>query len=167
MFSSKISSLLNSDLDQSARNNFLADLTDSIESVTSSYLASYLRKISHQLLLDCFSSGIGSKSSLLWNKTLSARISQFLMELYKAVFYHPYFSLFDELLTRLEPEAVGCYWSHCFVGVFGYADDIVLLTPSASALRMMLNTYCQFADDYLVQVFNSPYLAPHLAHLHH
>ena len=30
MFSSKISLLLNSDLDQSVRNNFLADLTDSI-----------------------------------------------------------------------------------------------------------------------------------------
>ena len=30
MFSSKISSLLNSELDQSARNSFLADLTDSI-----------------------------------------------------------------------------------------------------------------------------------------
>ena len=34
----------------------------SIESVTSSYLASYLRKISHQLLLDCFSPGIGIKN---------------------------------------------------------------------------------------------------------
>ena len=30
----------------------------------------------------------------------------------------------------------------------GYADDIVLLAPSASALRMMLNTCCQFANDY-------------------
>ena len=30
------------------------------------------------------------------------------MELDKVVFYDPYFSLFDELLTRLEPEAVGC-----------------------------------------------------------
>ena len=29
-----------------------------------------------------------------------------------------------------------------------YADDIVLLAPSASALRMMLNTCCQFAKDH-------------------
>ena len=34
MFSSKISLLLNSDLDQSARNSFLADLTDSIQTLT-------------------------------------------------------------------------------------------------------------------------------------
>ena len=35
-----------------------------------------------------------------------------------------------------------------FVGALGYADDIVLLAPSTSALRMMLNTCCQFASDY-------------------
>ena len=78
---------------------------------------------------------------------LFQRISQFLIELDKAVFYHPYFSLF-ELLTRLESQGVGCYWSHYFIGALGYADDTVLLAPSASALRMMLNTCCQFANDY-------------------
>ena len=54
----------------------------------------------------------------------------------------------DELLIRLQSQAVGCHWSHYFAGAFGYADDIVLLAPSASALRMMLNTCCQFATDY-------------------
>ena len=83
------------------------------------------------------------------------------------VFHDLYFSLFDELLTRLEPEAVGCYWSHYFVWALGYADDVVLLAPSTLALRMTLNTCCQFATMittyHSIQVFNSP----HLAHLHH
>ena len=54
----------------------------------------------------------------------------------------------DEFLTRLESQAVGCYWSHYFIGAVGYADDIVLLAPSASASRMMLITCCQYANDY-------------------
>jgi len=54
----------------------------------------------------------------------------------------------DQLLTRLQAQAVGCYRSHYFVGAFGYANDIVLLALSASALRMMLNICCQFAKDH-------------------
>jgi len=37
---------------------------------------------------------------------------------------------------------------HTICGALGYADDIVLLAPSASALTMMLNTCCQFANDH-------------------
>ena len=141
----------------------------SIESVTSSYLASYLRKISHQPLLDCFSPGKNPQFSGI---KLFQRISQFLMVLDKVVFYHQYFSLFilmnyslvprlsllsgeslgtrlDELLTRLESQAVGCYWSHYFVGALGYADDIVLLGPSASALRMMHNTCSMIIQPFI------------------
>ena len=59
----------------------------------------------------------------------------------------------DELLIRLQTQAVGCHWSHYFAGAFGYADDIVLLAPSASVLQMMLNTCCQFVTDYNV-IFN-------------
>ena len=95
---------------------------------------------------------------------LFQRISQFLMELDKAVFYHPYFSLF-ELLTRLKSQGVGCYWSHYFIGALGYAA----LTPLPQ-----LNTCCQFANDYNLlfnpgkhNLFDFLYLALHLAHLHH
>ena len=64
-----------------------------IESVTSSYLASYLRKIFHLLLLDCFTPGIGIKNPQFSGIKAFQRISQFLMELDKVVFYHPYFLL--------------------------------------------------------------------------
>ena len=89
------------------------------------------------------------KSSVLWNKTLSENFSVSNGVRQGGVLSPILFIVYiDELLTRLESQAVGCFWSHYFVGALGYADDIVLLAPSASALRMMLNTCCQFANHY-------------------
>ena len=57
-------------------------------------LKNVISKIYHQPLLDCFSPGIGIKNPQFSGIKLFQRISQFLMELDKVVFYHPYFSLF-------------------------------------------------------------------------
>ena len=114
-----------------------------IESVTP---ASYLRRISHAptIIRLLFSWYRDQKFS---NKTRSENFS-----VSNGVRQGGILSLFivytDELLTRLESQAVGCYWSHYFGGILGCADDIVLLALSASALSMMLNTCCQFANDY-------------------
>ena len=114
-------------------------------------------------------------SSVLWNKTLSENFSVSNGVRQGGVLSPILFIVYiDELLTRIESQTVGCYWSHYFVGALGYADDIVLLALSASALRMMLNTCCKFANDYKL-LFNSgkhnlsssPYPAPHLTRLHH
>ena len=53
----------------------------------------------------------------------------------------------DELLLRLKSSGVGCHWSHHFAGALAYADDVVLLAPSASALRLLLCTCESFASD--------------------
>ena len=45
----------------------------------------------------------------------------------------------DGLLEELADSGCGCYWRNLFAGTFCYADDIVLLAPCASALRVMLN----------------------------
>ena len=45
----------------------------------------------------------------------------------------------DSLLDSLEEISVGCYWGHQFAGALCYADDLVLLAPTASALRQMFN----------------------------
>ena len=42
----------------------------------------------------------------------------------------------------LEEHGAGCYWKHHFVGAVCYADDVALLAPSPSALRIMLNIVC-------------------------
>ena len=36
------------------------------------------------------------------------------------------------------------------MGALGYADDIVLLAPSASALRLMLSICDKYASDYSI-----------------
>ena len=45
----------------------------------------------------------------------------------------------DGFLDRLGESSVRCYWGGHFAGALCYADDIVLLAPSASALRHMLS----------------------------
>ena len=50
----------------------------------------------------------------------------------------------DGLLVRLTNSNVGCYVGSFFVGALAYADDIVLLAPTPSAMRRML----QLCDDY-------------------
>jgi hypothetical protein len=58
------------------------------------------------------------------------------------------------LLSRLQDAGVGCYLGPWFVGALAYADDIVLLTPTAHVMRKMLTLRDDFADEYCVQ-FNA------------
>ena len=44
----------------------------------------------------------------------------------------------DELLLKLKDSGVGCYMGCEFAGCVCYADDLALLAPSPSALRIML-----------------------------
>ena len=122
----------------------------SIESVTSKLFSKLLEKnLPPTIIRLLFSWYRDQKSSVLWNKTLSENFSVSNGVRQGGVLSPILFIVYiDELLTRLESQAVGCYWSHYSVGALGYADDIVLLAPSASALRMMLNTCCQFANDF-------------------
>ena len=51
----------------------------------------------------------------------------------------------DGLLTLLSDAKVGCYIGHVFVGALAYADDIVLLAPTARATRKLLSLCDEFA----------------------
>jgi len=64
-----------------------------IETVILTYLASFLRKIFHLLLLGCFFPSMGFKNPQFSGTKLFQSLSQFLMKLDKVAFYHPYFSL--------------------------------------------------------------------------
>ena len=54
----------------------------------------------------------------------------------------------DGLLEALSYTSVGCHWGGYFAGAVCYADDIVLLAPSASALRHMLRICESFASSH-------------------
>ena len=44
----------------------------------------------------------------------------------------------DDLLMDLKEQGVGCFGDSFFAGALCYADDLVLLAPSPSALRIMI-----------------------------
>jgi Reverse transcriptase (RNA-dependent DNA polymerase) len=67
------------------------------------------------------------------------------------VFFQIYF---DVLLTRLREADIGCHLGHWFVAALAYADDIVILVPTANAARGMLDACDVFASEYCVQ-FNA------------
>jgi len=60
---------------------------------------------------------------------------------------------FDELLYRLSRSSCGCHIGKTFAGALGYADDIVLLSPTYSGLDTMLDICKSFAAEYDV-MFN-------------
>jgi len=53
----------------------------------------------------------------------------------------------DDLLLRLSSSGVSCYLGLNFVGALAYADDIVLLAPTLSAMRILL----QICDSYVAE----------------
>ena len=61
---------------------------------------------------------------------------------------------FDELIHELESAKFGCHIGLWFVGALAYADDLVLLAPSANATRKMLAICDDFGERYSV-TFNA------------
>ena len=60
----------------------------------------------------------------------------------------------NKLLGKLAEAGVGCYIGNIFVGALAYADDIVLLPPTAKAMRLMLSICDHYAIEYSI-LFNS------------
>ena len=61
------------------------------------------------------------------------------------------FSIYlDSLLNDLQGRGIGYFWDHHFVGALAYGDDVVLLAPYPSALRMMLQTCEEFAVNQML-----------------
>ena len=60
----------------------------------------------------------------------------------------------DELIKRIKATGVGCHFNCHAVGCLSYADDLVLLAPSPSALRIMLRVCELFASEFGL-VFNA------------
>ena len=57
----------------------------------------------------------------------------------------------DILLMRLENSGFGCHIGDSFVGAIAYADDITLLAPSSTSLKLMLDVVDDFGKEYSVK----------------
>ena len=60
----------------------------------------------------------------------------------------------DGLLKLLSDAKVGCYIGHVFVGALAYADNIVLLDPTARVTRKLLSMCDEFVSGFNV-LFNA------------
>jgi len=59
------------------------------------------------------------------------------------------FVYIDDLLLRLSSSGVGCYLGLNFVGALVYADDIVLIAPTPSAIYADTSSDCDsYAAEY-------------------
>ena len=59
----------------------------------------------------------------------------------------------DNLLLQLKKSGLGCYIKHTFSGALGYADDLVLLSPSLYGMRAMVSICERYAHDFKI-LFN-------------
>ena len=59
----------------------------------------------------------------------------------------------DGLFEKLEKSGVGCHMGNHYTGGIGYADDLALLTPARSGLKVIIDICKHNADDYYVQFY--------------
>ena len=60
----------------------------------------------------------------------------------------------DNLIKRLKDSNVGCKIGNNYVGVFCYADDLTLISPTLTGLKCMLSICENYADEYKI-LFNA------------
>ena len=58
---------------------------------------------------------------------------------------HFYCIYTDDLFKLLRKKKTGCWVMDSFVGILGYADDLLLLSPSLDGLREMIKTCEEYA----------------------
>ena len=59
----------------------------------------------------------------------------------------------DELLEKLKSKGIGCYMDHLFTGALGYADDIILMCPSITGMKEMIEICENYAMEHNI-LFN-------------
>ena len=60
----------------------------------------------------------------------------------------------DNLIKRLKDSNIGCKIGNNYVGVFCYADDLTLITPTLTGLKCMLAICENYTDEYKI-LFNA------------
>ena len=62
----------------------------------------------------------------------------------------------DGLLCQLRKSGVGCHIGGVFAGAVGYADDLLLMSPSRSSMELMLKICEKYASDTNLQFSTHP-----------
>ena len=62
----------------------------------------------------------------------------------------------DDLLKELRLMGLGCHMGGMWVGAAGYADDLILLAPSRTAMQYMLKACDRYAEEFNLQFSTDP-----------
>ncbi len=57
----------------------------------------------------------------------------------------------DGLLIRLEETGVGCHMGICFIGALAFADDLNLLAPTLSGLKIRIDVCEKYAKEFNIK----------------
>ena len=93
-----------------------------------------------------------SKSLVKWNDTISKPFNLNNGVKQGAVLSAPLFTLYiDDLLYQLNISKKGCHIGQMGANVFGYADDIVILSPSCTALKSLIDICEKYAKEHMIK----------------
>ena len=95
---------------------------------------------------------ITSTAVVSWNNTQSESFSIKNGVKQGAVLSAPMFAVYiDPLIIRLKKSKRGCHIGNICANAFAYADDLVLLSPSCTALKILI-TICEiFSNEFMLQ----------------
>jgi len=89
----------------------------------------------------------GQQVKVLWNGVYSRTFTALNGVKQGAIISPVLFCVYlDTLLIELQKAGLGCHIGHWFVAALAYADDVVLLAPTARAMRSMLTICDRFAS---------------------
>ena len=99
-----------------------------------------------RLLLNMYTE---QKLQVKWNKLLTDKFNVTNGVRQGGVLSPLFYSIYiDDLLEKLKENGIGCHMGHHYVGVFGYADDIILLCPSVTGLIKMIKICEEYANEH-------------------
>ena len=93
-----------------------------------------------------------SKSLVKWNNSQSNPFNINNGVKQGAVLSAPLFALYiDDLLHKLNKSRQGCHVGHLSANAFGYADDIIILSPTCEALRALIKICEEYANNHYIK----------------
>ena len=93
-----------------------------------------------------------TKLQVRWGSSMSSQFTACDGVKQGAILSHILFSIYiDGLFEQLEKSGVGCHMGNHYTGCIGYADDVTLLTPTRSGLKVLIDICDQYAHEYCVK----------------